>query len=67
MSRFVDGKIIPQRNGTRMTRIGRIFTDPCVSTSSAQSVFYRGHSHVNNPLSAFISVHPLLINCVGGT
>jgi len=33
-----------QRNGTRMTRIGRISTDthyPCASVSSAQSVFYR--------------------------
>ena len=32
------------RNSTRMTRIGRIFTDIyylCVSASSAQSVFYR--------------------------
>ncbi|MBU4221575.1 MAG: hypothetical protein KKA10_08140 [Euryarchaeota archaeon] len=32
------------RTGTRITRIGRIYTDPCVSVSSAssaQSVFYR--------------------------
>ncbi len=32
-----------KRYGTRMTRIGRIFTDifnPCVSVSSVQSVFY---------------------------
>jgi hypothetical protein len=29
------------RPGTRMTRIKRIYTDPCVSVSSAQSVFYR--------------------------
>jgi len=29
------------RPGTRITRIGRINTDPCVSASSAQSVFYR--------------------------
>ncbi|MBU4223335.1 MAG: hypothetical protein KKA10_17230, partial [Euryarchaeota archaeon] len=87
---FESGKILQQRNGTRMTRIGRIFTDiidPCVSAStvtpvdcvhtyasarayvdvySAQSVFYRSHSRVNNLLSAFISVHPRLINCVGG-
>ena len=28
-------------NRTRMTQIKRIFTDPCVSASSAQSVFYR--------------------------
>ncbi len=37
-------EMIPQRYGTRMTRIGRIFTDihyPCVSASSTQSVFYR--------------------------
>ncbi len=35
------------RNRTRMTRIARIFTDtvnPCVSASSAQSVFYRYQS-----------------------
>jgi hypothetical protein len=33
-----------KRYGTRMTRIGRIFTDifnPCASVSSAQSVFHR--------------------------
>jgi len=30
-----------KRYGTRMTLIGRICTDPCVSASSAQSVFYR--------------------------
>jgi hypothetical protein len=29
------------RPGTRITRIGRIFTDPCASASSVQSVFYR--------------------------
>lgn len=37
-------EVLPQRHGTRMTRIGRIFTDnfnPWVSASSAQSVFYR--------------------------
>ncbi len=41
---------------TRMTRIGRIFTDtnPCASVSSVQSVFYRD-------ASAFIHVHLLLI------
>ncbi len=45
-------------NRTRMTRIARIFTDtfyPCVSVSSAQSVF-----HPKNPDkhdSAFFSVH----------
>jgi hypothetical protein len=63
------GNMLLQRNGTRMTRIGRIFTDaidPCVSASSAQSVFYRRHSCVKNPQSAFIFVHPRLINCVGG-
>ncbi|MBU3967831.1 MAG: hypothetical protein KKG76_10745, partial [Euryarchaeota archaeon] len=35
-------------NGTRMTRIVRIFTDPRVSASSAQSVFYRSHSRLKN-------------------
>ncbi len=47
-------KAAPSRLRTRMTRIARIFTDPCVSASSAQSVFYR------NP-SAFICVHLRLI------
>jgi len=41
----------PSRRGTRMMRIGRIFTDP---SASAQSVFYR------NP-SAFICVYLRLI------
>jgi hypothetical protein len=62
---FERGKILQPRNGTRMTRIGRIFTDLCVSVSSAQSVFYCSHSRVN-PHPAFISVHSLLINCFGG-
>ncbi|MFH1323519.1 MAG: hypothetical protein ABIH80_06835 [Methanobacteriota archaeon] len=38
------GEMLQQRHGTRMTRIGQVFTDthyPCVSASSAQSVFYR--------------------------
>jgi hypothetical protein len=35
------GEMQTKRYGTRMTRIGRIYTDPCVSASSAQSVFYR--------------------------
>jgi hypothetical protein len=49
------GKKSPSsRFRTRMTRIARIFTDPCVSVSSAQSVFYF------NP-SAFICVHLRLI------
>ena len=39
---------------TRMTRIARIFTDPCASASSVQSVF-----HLNT--SAFICVHLRLI------
>ncbi len=37
------GDMLQQRNGTRMTWIGRIFTDthyPCASASSVQSVFY---------------------------
>ncbi|MBU4220633.1 MAG: hypothetical protein KKA10_03265 [Euryarchaeota archaeon] len=44
----------PSRRGTRMTRISRIFTDPCASVSSAQSVFHRNSS-------AFIRVHLRLI------
>ncbi len=49
--------------GTRMTRIGRIFTDPCVSVSSAQSVFHHVCYSLKNPASgakvyAFIRVHP---------
>jgi len=49
--------------GTRMTRIGRIFTDPCASASSAQSVFHHVCSSLKNPaseteVSAFIRVHP---------
>ncbi len=63
---FESGEILQQRNGTRMTRIGRIFTDPRASASSAQSVFYRSPSSMKNSLSAFIHVHPRLINCVGG-
>ncbi|MBU4076590.1 MAG: hypothetical protein KKI06_07775 [Euryarchaeota archaeon] len=38
------GEMQTKRYGTRMTQIGRIFTDifnPCVSASSAQSVFHR--------------------------
>ena len=50
---------------TRMTRIGRIFTDtanPRASASSAQSAFYQVCSFMKNPasgasVSAFISVH----------
>src|SRR5574341_764112 len=37
-------KVLPSRRRTRMTRIGRIFTDtfnPCASVSSVKSVFYR--------------------------
>ena len=41
------------RRGTQMTRIARIFTDPCASASSAQSVFYCTPS-------AFVIVHPRL-------
>jgi hypothetical protein len=46
-------KAAASRLRTRMTRIARIFTDPCASASSAQSVFHR--------LSAFICVHLRLI------
>ncbi len=38
------GEMPTKRNGTRMTRIGQIFTNthyPCVSASSVQSVFCR--------------------------
>jgi len=50
-------KAPPSRRRTLMTQIGRIFTDPCTSVSSAQSVFYRNPSGA----SAFICVHPRLI------
>jgi hypothetical protein len=40
---------------TRMKRIARIFTDPRVSASSAQSVFY-------SPPPGLICVHPRLIS-----
>ena len=56
--------------GTRMTRIGRIFTDPCASASSVQSVFHHVCSSLKNTasgasVSAFICVHPRLINLKG--
>jgi hypothetical protein len=35
---------LPSLNRTRMTRIARIFTDPCASVSSVKSVFYRSIS-----------------------
>jgi len=44
--RFVDWNY--QQNSTRMTRIKRIFTDPCESASSAQSVFYRTDSRTKS-------------------
>ena len=49
--------------GTRMTRIGRVFTDPCASASSAQSVFHHVYFSLKNTasktkISAFINVHP---------
>jgi hypothetical protein len=37
---------LPSLNRTRMTRIARIFADPCASTSSAQSAFYRLNFHL---------------------
>ncbi len=40
-----------KRYGTRMTWIGRIFTDifnPCVSASSVQSVFYRNPATIDD-------------------
>ena len=58
---------------TRMTRIGRIFTDTantCASVSSMQSVFHHVCSFLKNTaseteVSAFICVHPRLINLKG--
>jgi hypothetical protein len=55
---------------TWMTWIGRIFTSPCASTSSVQSVFHNVCSSLKNPVSktevsAFICVHPRLINFKG--
>jgi len=49
------------------TRIGRIFTDPC---ASAQSVFHHVCYSLKKPaseteVSAFICVHPRLINLKG--
>ncbi|MCE8426017.1 MAG: hypothetical protein J5U17_09605 [Candidatus Methanoperedens sp.] len=46
-------EVPPSKRGTLMTRIGRIFTDPWASVSSAQSVFYCIPS-------AFVSVHSRL-------
>ncbi len=45
------GEMPIKRHGTRMTRIGRIFTDICnprVSASSAQSVFYRNPAIIDD-------------------
>ncbi len=59
------GNVIQQRNGTRMTRIRRIFTDtvnPCVSVLS---VFYYIPSCTTRA-SAFIRVHLRLNNRAGG-
>jgi hypothetical protein len=44
--RFVDRNF--QQNSTRMTQIKRIFTDPCESASSAQSVLYRTDSRTKS-------------------
>lgn len=56
--------------GTRMTRIGRIFTDTANPCASAQSVFYHVCFSLKKPaseteVSAFICVHPRLINLKG--
>jgi|LGVC01.1.fsa_nt_gb hypothetical protein len=54
--------------GTRMTRIQRILTDPCQSAPSVKSVFYRSCSRmksIGSKVSAFICVHPRLINLKG--
>jgi hypothetical protein len=50
----LSGKPSVPRRRTRMTHIGRIFTDPRASASSVQSVFH------HNP-SAYFHVHPQLI------
>jgi hypothetical protein len=55
--------------GTRMTRIGRIFTDPCASASSVQSVFHHVCFSLKNTasgasVSAFIRVHPRFLKNV---
>ncbi len=45
------GEMPTKRHGTRMTRIGQIFTDifnPCVSVSSVQSVFYRNPATIDD-------------------
>ena len=45
------GEMPTKRYGTRMTRIGRIFTDifnPRVSASSAQSVFHRNPETIDD-------------------
>jgi len=41
-------EMLQQRHGTRMTRIRQIFTDPCLSASSVQSVFYRNPSMIDD-------------------
>jgi hypothetical protein len=56
-NKFYEKTVTPRRR-TRMTRIGRIFTDifnPCVSESSAHSAFHP--KNPNNHVSAFIRVH----------
>ena len=58
-------KILKERFGTRMSRIGRIFTDilnPCVSVSFAQSVFYP--NKIVKQISAFICVYLRLISLI---
>jgi len=52
------GEMLQQLNGTRMTRIGRIFTDthyPWVSASSAQSVFYRNSAMIDDDKKPLIN------------
>lgn len=49
------------QNSTRMPWIKRIFTDPCKSASSAQSVFFRTDSRIKSTgdkVSALICVPP---------
>ncbi len=62
-------EVLLQRHGTRMTRIGRIFTDifdPCVSASSVQSVFYRNPATIDDDKEPQIDTEgsELLFLCV---
>ncbi len=55
---FIENEV---RNSTRMTRIKRMFTDPCKSAPSAKSAFYRRTDSrtksTDGKVSAFICVY----------